>query len=402
MLHPVTSPAPRWAASIADTGTGAYVHIPFCDRICPYCDFAVVRTRQQAIERYCAALQTEIERAAKPAGGIATVYFGGGTPSALPAARIESLMERLCARFAIDPGTIEVTLEANPSRGLSDLDRWRDAGINRLSVGVQSFDDVELHRLGRDHSAAQATAFLDAARAAGFENVSLDLIAGAPGQTRSSFEASLHAAVASPVTHVSVYGLTIETGTPYASWYARNPLDFPDEELVADQLETADAILNDAGFAHYEISNFALPGYESAHNIGYWRQRDCLAFGMSAAGYESGLRYANQRDFEGYCAAMETGRPVRAYEERLSIERRIGEASMLALRTDEGIVDADFARRFGIDSASVFRAARKKCSAAGLLEDDGARARLTGRGRLLANSVCAEFLSPDLSRNEPT
>lgn len=402
MLHTVTSPGPRRAASITDSGTGVYVHIPFCDRICPYCDFAVVRTREQAVERYCAALQTEIDRATRPAGGIATLYFGGGTPSALPAGRIADLIDQFRAKLAIETGSIEITLEANPSRGLSELDRWREAGINRLSVGVQSFDDVELHRLGRDHSAAQAIEFLNAARAAGFGNVSLDLIAGAPGQTRSSFEASLNAAIACPVTHVSVYGLTIETGTPYASWFARDPMDFPDEELVADLLETADSILTDAGFAHYEISNFALPGYESAHNIGYWRQRDCLAFGMSAAGYESGLRYANQRDFDSYCSAIETGGPVRAYEERLPIERRIGEAAMLALRTDEGIVDEDFARRFGIDSSAVFRAARKKCSAAGLLEDDGARARLTGRGRLLANSVCAEFLSPDLSRNEPT
>jgi len=402
MLHSVTSRGPRSAATIPDTGTGVYVHIPFCDRICPYCDFAVVRTRELAVERYCAALHAEIERAAKPADGIATLYFGGGTPSALPAARIATLVGHLCTTFAIEPGTLEVTLEANPSRGLSDLVHWREAGVNRLSVGVQSFDDAELHRLGRDHSAAQALTFLHAARAAGFENVSLDLIAGAPGQTRSSFEASLNAAVASPVTHISVYGLTIETGTPFASWFARSPLAFPDEELVADQLESADAILSNAGFSHYEISNFALPGYESAHNTGYWRQRDCLAFGMSAAGYESGLRYANQREFDSYCSAMETGGPVRAYEERLPIERRIGEAAMLALRTNEGIVDADFARRFGIDSAAVFRAARKKCSAAGLLEDDGTRARLTGRGRLLANSVCAEFLSPVLSRNEPT
>ena len=267
-------------------------------------------------------------------------------------------------------------------------------------MGVQSFDDVELHRLGRDHSAGQAKAFLDAARAAGFENVSLDLIAGAPGQTRTSFESSLVQAIACQVSHVSVYGLTIETGTPFASWYARNPLDFPDEDLVADLLEIADAILCKAGFSHYEISNFARSGYESAHNIGYWRQRDCLAFGMSAAGYESGMRYANHRDFEDYCEAVEADRPVRAYEEKLPIERRIGEAAMLALRTSEGIVDADFARRFGIDSATIFRAARKKCSAAGLLEDDGERARLTGRGRLLANTVCAEFLTPELSRNE--
>jgi oxygen-independent coproporphyrinogen-3 oxidase len=400
MLHPVERPAPRWVESVDEAAAGIYVHIPFCDRICPYCDFAVVRTRERSIERYCAALENEIERANQPSGGIATIYFGGGTPSALPAARIAALIDRLCARFGCEREAFECTLEANPSRGREDLERWREAGVNRLSVGIQSFDDGELHRLGRDHAAADAAEFLSAARAAGFENVSLDLIAGVPGQTRASFASSLAAATASPATHVSVYGLTIETGTPYAAWYARDPVAFPDDDLTADQLESAHDILSAAGFSHYEISNFARPGWESAHNIGYWRQRDCIAFGMSAAGYDRGLRYANHRAFDDYCSAIEAGRSARAYEEELPIARRIGEAAMLALRMSTGIDDADFARRFGIDAETVFRAARKKCSAAGLLEDDGARARLTRRGRLLANSVCAEFLTPDLTRNE--
>lgn len=402
MLHPVTRPGPLWSESVDEAAAGIYVHIPFCNRICPYCDFAVVRTRERSIERYCAALENEIDRAQLSSAGVATIYFGGGTPSALPAPRIANVIDRLCAKFGCERDALECTLEANPSRGREDLERWREAGVNRLSVGIQSFDDGELHRLGRDHSAADAADFLSAAREAGFDNVSLDLIAGVPGQTRASFAASLAAAIASPATHVSVYGLTIETGTPYAAWYAREPVAFPDEDLTADQLEAAHDILSAAGFFHYEISNFAKPGWESAHNIGYWRQRDCVAFGMSAAGYDRGLRYANHRAFDDYCRAIESGSSARAYEEELPIARRIGEAAMLALRMSTGIDDADFTRRFAIDAGTVFRAARKKCSAAGLLEDDGARARLTRRGRLLANSVCAEFLMPDLSRNEPS
>jgi oxygen-independent coproporphyrinogen-3 oxidase len=402
MLHPLKTAARARSDSVPDTAAGIYVHIPFCDRICPYCDFAVVRTREDAIERYCAALHKEVERADRPTGRVATVYFGGGTPSALPPAHIASLISHLSTKFGFEPDAVECTLEANPSRGIADLEHWRQAGVNRLSVGVQSFDDAELHKLGRDHSAAQAAAFLDAARSAGFENVSLDLIAGAPGQTEASFEVSLAAAIASPVTHLSVYGLTIETGTPFASWYARDPGAFPDDELVADLLEAADTLLTEAGYLHYEISNFAQPGCESAHNIGYWRQRDCIAFGLSAAGYENGLRYANHRGFAEYCDAIEAGRSARAFAERLTFARRVGEAAMLALRTSAGIDDADFARRFDIDASTVFRAARKKCSAAGLLEDDGARARLTSRGRLLANSVCAEFLTPALPGNEST
>ena len=307
------SGAPRWADALAETAAGVYVHIPFCDRICPYCDFAVVRTRRQTMVRCCAASpprSVELHSRRRHRDDLPrrrhSFSAAAGTDRRADRGNLEP-------RIAIGPEALECTLEANPSRGRDDLERWREAGVNRLSVGVQSFDDIEC-TTNRDHSAAQASAFLDAARAAGFENVSLDLIAGAPGQTRASFEASLAAAIACPVAHISVYGLTIETGTPFASWYARNPRDFPDEELVADLLEAADAILSGAGFSHYEISNFARPGFESAHNSGYWRQRDCLAFGMSAAGYENGLRYANHRDFDVYCSAVEAGLPVRAYE----------------------------------------------------------------------------------------
>ncbi len=399
MLHSVTRPAPRWADRARDDGTGIYVHIPFCDRICPYCDFAVVRTREAAIDRYCAALHREIELTPAPLG-MRTIYLGGGTPSAIGPDRIGALASTLFEKFGVVPDTFEFTLEANPSRGPADIRRWRAAGVNRLSVGVQSFDDGELRRLGRDHTAAEATEFLNAARSAGFENISLDLIAGTPGQSVESFSKSLRAAIATGVDHISVYGLTIESGTPFATWFEREPRAFPDDDIVAALLEAADRELTACGYSHYEISNFAQPGYESAHNIGYWRQADCAGFGMSAAGYHDGERYANLRGFDAYCDAIEADKSPRAETERLDVSRRIGEAAMLALRTSAGIDYADFARRFGVDAQAIFIAARNKCSAAGLLEDDASGARLTGRGRLLANSVCAEFLAPDLPRNE--
>jgi oxygen-independent coproporphyrinogen-3 oxidase len=385
MLHPLT--------------TGVYVHIPFCDRICPYCDFAVVKTRESAIDRYCAALHSEIERAVGPQK-VRTIYFGGGTPSAIGPARIAALTALLFDKFAIDPDAIECTLEANPSRGPDDIRRWREAGVNRLSVGVQSFDDTELHRLGRDHSSADARRFLRAARSAGFENISLDLIAGSPGQSLAGFRESLRSAIETGVDHVSVYGLTIEAATPYATWFAREPQVFPDDDLVAALLEEADSQLTAAGFIHYEISNFARAGFESAHNRGYWRQADCAAFGMSAAGYRDGVRYVNHRGFDEYCGAIEAHRSPLAEEEQLDFGRRVGEAAMLALRTSDGIVYEEFRRRFGVDAHAIFGAARKKCSAAGLLEENEAGTRLNNRGRLLANSVCAEFLTPDLPRNE--
>ena len=399
MLHPLTKDGPGWAAGAPDDACGVYVHIPFCDRICPYCDFAVVPTRDAAIERYCAALRSEIERGAAPRR-IRSIYFGGGTPSAIGPKRIDAIAAALFDSFGVTPNSIEFTLEANPSRGQDDIRSWRGSGVNRLSVGVQSFDDPELHRLGRDHSSADALAFLAAARSAGFENISVDLIAGAPGQSLETFRSSLATAIEAGADHVSIYGLTIEQGTPYAKWFAREPRAFPDDDLVAELLNAADAALTSAGYSHYEISNFAKSGFESAHNLGYWRQMECAAFGMSAAGYSDGTRYANLRGFEAYCTAIESGRSPRAHIERLDFGRRVGEAAMLALRTSGGIEYADFTRRFGVDARAIFDAARKKCSAAGLIEDGAAGVRLNTRGRLLANSVCAEFLAPDLPRNE--
>lgn len=387
--------ADRYAA-VSDDTAGCYVHLPFCDRICPYCDFAVVRHVEARVERYMAALAGEIERSPIPAKPVRTIFFGGGTPSALEASRLERLLGQLFERFNAAPGSIECSLEANPSRNVDDLTRWRRAGVTRISIGVQSLDDADLHRLGRDHSASQGQAFFRAARRAGFDSVSIDLIAGTPGQTTESFASTLGRAIDLEPDHVSVYGLTIEPSTPYALWHAREPGAFPDDDAVAEMLIEADRSLTSAGFEHYELSNFARPGHRCEHNIGYWRQRDCIAYGMSAAGYDNGERYRNERDFDAYCAAIETGSTPRAEVERLDLPRRIGEAAMLALRTARGIDDADFRKRFGIDISVAFAAALKKCSAAGLLEADGHGARLTAKGRLLANDVCAEFLVPQI------
>lgn len=378
----------------ADAVAGCYVHLPFCDRICPYCDFAVLRYSRPKARRYIAAVLREIERAELPAHPVATIFLGGGTPSALDAEDIAAVLEALFQKFGIARGSIECTLEANPSRHKSDLAKWRRAGVTRLSVGVQSLDDDELHRLGRDHSARQAIDFIAAARAAGFENISTDVIAGAPGQTLRTFAKTLDGVCALRPEHVSVYGLTIEAGTPYARWFERDRSAFPDDDAVADLILAARERLASTGFVNYEISNFAMPGHECRHNIGYWRQRECLAFGMSAAGYADGERYRNVRAFDSYCEAIEQGRPARDEVECLSFAARVGEAAMLALRTSQGICDDDFRRRFGIEPAAAFAQAREKCTTAGLLEADALGMRLTHRGKLLANDVCAEFLHP--------
>ncbi|HXM18004.1 MAG TPA: radical SAM family heme chaperone HemW [Candidatus Tumulicola sp.] len=383
---------PHWDTS--DKGAGCYVHLPFCDRICPYCDFAVVEFKAERVLRYLNALHAELERADIPPGGVQTIYLGGGTPSALSAEQINTLLAALFQRFGLAPGSIECTLEANPSRNSVDLSAYREAGITRLSVGVQSFEDQELHRLGRTHSAAEAERYIKEARRAGHDNIGLDLIAGVPGQSADNFRRTLRRALSCEPGHVSVYALTIEQGTPYATWFQKDSKAFPDDDAMAEQLENAHDLLTAAGLEHYELSNFAKPGFECAHNIGYWRQRDCLALGMSACGYRDGARTRNARSYEAYCAAIEAGQSATEDTETLAWPERVGEAAMLALRTAEGIVDQDFRDRFGVDPPLIFAAARKKCCEAGLLEVDGSGARLTPRGRLLANSVCTEFLHP--------
>jgi oxygen-independent coproporphyrinogen-3 oxidase len=373
--------------------TGCYVHLPFCDRICPYCDFAVVEFARPRVERYLKAVHAELALT-KTDRELASIYLGGGTPSALSADDIAALLSAIFKHFDVEPGSIECTLEANPSRNAADLGRYREAGINRLSIGVQSFDDAELHRLGRDHTADQGQAYLGAAREAGHRNVGIDVIAGAPGQTAASFERTLRRTIECAPEHVSVYGLTIEAGTPYARWFDRAPHEFPDDDATADLLELAEAELTAAGFSRYEISNYAKSGFESDHNRGYWHQRECVALGMSASGYEDGSRYRNLRSFDAYCTAIEAGGSALEEEEKLDFQARLGEAAMLCLRTREGIRDVDFRTRFGVDPRTVFEAAIDKCRRAGLLEEDGQGVRLSSRGRLLANTACSEFLHP--------
>jgi oxygen-independent coproporphyrinogen-3 oxidase len=383
---------PAWTARTSDDGVGLYVHLPFCDRICPYCDFAVVGYEPHCARRYLEAVLRELsETASRP---VQTIYLGGGTPSLLGPA-IAALLDAIFDRTGVAPGSIECTLEANPARNAEHLAIWRAAGVNRLSVGVQSFDDAELHRLGRNHDAATAAAFVKRARDAGFTNVGIDLMAGIPGQTPSTLTRTLEIACALGVPHVSLYALTVETGTPYALWRDRTPDVFPTEDAVAAMLEDSAARLSAAGFAQYEISNFALPGFECAHNIGYWRQRDCIGLGVSAAGYEAGRRYRNVRSTSEYCRRIECGESPRENVEELPWPERVGEAAILALRTAEGIEDAVFRSRLGVDPRHAFARAIEKCTRAGLLEADEAGIRLTPAGRLLANVVCIEFLEPN-------
>jgi oxygen-independent coproporphyrinogen-3 oxidase len=383
---------------------GVYVHVPFCERICPYCDFPVVAARSLTPadeDRYLAALLAELAARAGDFAGRAldTIYFGGGTPSLLRAESLARVIEATRATFSGEPR--EITLEANPStteRGR--LPAFRAAGVNRLSLGVQSFDDDTLRRLGRAHRAAECHATLDAARAAGFQNVSLDLIFGAPGQSDAALRRDLTAALAHRPEHVSAYALTLEPGTPFARAVTADKLAVPDDDAVAEMMLALGERLEGAGLARYEISSWARPGREAVHNRRYWQRRPVLGLGVGAhstdparADAPHGARTANERALGAYLARIEAGRRAPPEREALREATARAEAVFLALRTREGLSAAAFAAEFGAAPRAFLAAAIESARAEGLLAENAAGdLALTERGWLFADEVASRFL----------
>jgi oxygen-independent coproporphyrinogen-3 oxidase len=368
-----------------------YVHWAFCPYICPYCDFAKWAYDERAATRYVCALEAEID--AMPPLDATTVFYGGGTPNAYPPEVLVRVLARLRDRFGVRDDA-EVSTEVNPDRGLTaGFATLRAGGFNRLSIGVQSFEGAELHALGRRHSAADVAETVTRARAAGFTNVNLDLMFGVPGQTEASWECSLAAAIALGVEHVSTYGLTIEEGTPYAKWQAREPGAFFDDEREARLYQIAIDKLTAAGFEHYEISNFARPGFRCEHNANYWRNGAYLGLGVGAASYLGGVRSVHTRDRSAYEEAALGGERIPGDAEELVGDARTGEAMMLALRTSEGVDTRLFRERYGVDVHTYYAPIIADYAAAGLLVADDRSVRLTARGRFLANDVCGAFLA---------
>jgi putative oxygen-independent coproporphyrinogen III oxidase len=368
---------------------GVYVHLPFCAYLCPYCDFAKWPLRGSSSRRYLEALDAEIAR--EPLEPAATLYFGGGTPNAYDAEVIARLARRLAERYAA-PGECSVEINPELARG-GDFLEYRRAGVNRLSIGAQSFEPAELATLGRKHTEEQVASVVTAARAAGIASVSLDLIFGVPGQTRASWERSLRAAVALEVDHISAYGLTVEENTPYAAWRAREPEAFFDDAREAELYALAIDLLQAAGYQQYEVSNFARPGYECAHNLNYWANGEYRGFGVGAASYRGGVRWVQTRSLDEYVATALAGRPIPAQAERLEGRRRVGEAMMLALRTVQGVRLSEFKERYGIDVIEDYDSVVTDLARTGLLERTSDALRLTRRGRFLANDVCGAFIT---------
>ncbi len=370
---------------------GVYVHLPFCPYICPYCDFAKWPHRRSASEKYLRALEAEI--AATAAAPARTIFYGGGTPNAYDAPTLAALTARLRERFALPDGA-EISTEVNPELVRDDdFAIYRTAGITRVSIGVQSFEEPEIATLGRKHTPEQVAAVVAQARAAGIGSVSLDLIFAVPGQTRASWRRSLERAIALGVDHISTYGLTVEEGTPYAAWQLREPRAFADDALEADLYGDAIDLLEAAGYEHYEISNFARPGHRCKHNENYWNNGEYFGLGVGAASYRDGIRSVHTRELDAYVTSATSRAPIPSEQECLEGVRRAGEAAMLSLRTAQGVVPKAFKERYGLDFLEFYAPIVEEYRSAGLLEADDARVRLTRRGRFVANDVCAAFVT---------
>jgi len=369
---------------------GLYLHIPFCASRCRYCDFVTWAGKDHLIPAYLNALVREIEGFR---GLVAkTVYFGGGTPSLLKAEEIGGLLKAIGGSLQVLPGA-EITLEANPADGGQDYFKALvGLGVNRLSLGAQSFDDAELALLGRRHRAGDTARTFAQARGAGLENISLDLIYGLPGQGLGAFRRSLELALGLGPEHLSLYSLSLEEATPLEKAVSRGDLPAPNPDQQADMYLLAERLLEEAGYRHYELSNWARPGKECRHNIIYWQSGPYLGLGAGAHSFFQGVRSARVASIEEYVQKVEAGESPIAEREEIGPLLERGEAMFLGLRLIEGIEAAAFARRFGGPPRSFFGPQIDELTSLGLLEERDGRLRLTPRGRLLANQVFCRFV----------
>ncbi len=365
----------------------AYLHVPFCTVRCGYCDFNTYTAGELGgfdVAGYVAAMEKEMDLAVSVGRPrpLASVFIGGGTPSLLPPEDLANLLTALRERFGLEDGA-EVTMEANPENVTSPaLDAWLAAGVNRLSLGMQSADEAALRLLQRVHTPGAAVAAARAARHAGFAHVSLDLIYGIPGQSTQSWRATVATALTAQPDHLSAYALGVEDGTALARQVRRAEVPAPDPDLAAEQYEIADDLLSSAGFAWYEISNWARPGGQCLHNVGYWRGDNWWGFGPGAHSHVDAVRWWNVKRPATYRAMLAAGNSPAAGRETLTAEDQRVESVMLRVRLAEG---------FAVDDLPADRVDRLRRD--GLLENaDGARLRLTRRGRMLADAVVRVLL----------
>jgi len=380
--------------SNADAQIGIYVHIPFCQKHCPYCDFAVVEGMLHTAPAYVDALCQEIRRGAEryaPNPPVATIFLGGGTPSLLPAAQIGRILTTIDEAFTVQPGA-EITLEANPGplrpRHLSG---FRAAGVTRLSIGVQTFNPCGLDALGRLHASVEGRQAVEHARAAGFASVSADLIFGWQGQTLADWRDDLQTAIALHPDHLSAYSLTVEEGTPLAHAVAAGTTAVTDEDLYADMFLAADELLTSAGYVHYETSNYARPGHRSRHNCGYWVNGDYFGFGVGAHSHRHDRRFWNVRDLHTYLTNAQEG-STEAGSEQITEATARAETMFLGTRLAEGISESAFFERHARTVDAIYGRQIAEYVTREVVIRTGGRIAIAPGARLLADEIAVRFL----------
>jgi len=376
-----------------------YIHVPFCRKKCSYCDFVSFDSAGSRMEDYFLALGKEIEIASElyPMRGVSTVFFGGGTPSFVDEGYIAGAMEALREKLGIQEGA-EITLEANPDSITDEkLKAWRQAGVNRLSIGLQSADDALLAISGRLHTEEKFMQAYKMSRAAGFGNINIDLIYSLPGQTAGGFEETLRYVTALAPEHISAYALTLSPGTPLQADVESGRLWVPDEDADREMYHTACALLQKEGYTRYEISNFAKEGYRCAHNLAYWLREDYLGLGAAAHSCVGEVRFSNTPDLEAYISCLTAGKT--AYNNRESLDKKQVETEyiMLRLRLSDGIELKEYERLFGRDFERFFSKPIETLKKAGLAEISGGRFFATDRGLDLQNSLVLELIKIPLS-----
>lgn len=372
---------------------GIYVHVPFCRSKCQYCDFYSLggRRDKKQVDRFLLSILSHLKECGARATNhqVDTVYFGGGTPSFFGADGLSRIFQEIQRRFTVMPEA-EVTFEANPdSVNGSMLQKLHSEGFNRISLGVQTDDDELLKKLGRPHNYDQAVTAVQAARRAGFQNLSVDLMYGLPGQTFNQWKQTLAHVLTLEPEHISCYGLKVEEGTPL--WEYRDCCNLPDADDQADMyLYTCDT-LNDLGYHQYEISNFARTGFQCRHNLKYWTGGEYLGFGPAASSDFAGKRFTAVSDLDGYCDGILKGGTVLSECETIQARERAGEYLMLRLRLTQGLDSESYTRQFLLPFRPLAHIL-EKCKELGLARQDETRWYLTSKGMLISNSILSELL----------
>lgn len=369
--------------------TSAYVHIPFCTQICYYCDFSKVFIKNQPVDAYLEALIKEFE--SYDITDLKTLYIGGGTPTSITASQLDYLLSHLQKNLNLET-LEEFTIEANPGDlTVEKIDVLVKSAVNRISLGVQTFDDKHLKQIGRSHNEAQIYSTISSLKAAGFNNISIDLIYALPGQTMEQVKINVAKALALDIPHLSLYSLILEHHTVFMNKMRRGKLNLPTEDLEAEMFEYIIAEMEANGFEHYEISNFTKPGFESRHNLMYWNNEEYFGCGAGASGYLNGIRYRNRVPIQHYLKAVAEGN-ARLSEEILTKEEMIEEELFLGLRKKTGVSLERFKEKFGVPLADIYGSVVTDLQNEGLLVKNDSAIRMTKKGLFFGDSIAEKFI----------